>query len=131
MVTLNDGFRQGWQRVFSPDANKDHEFSELLNLLEIACGIHKEKSLVGVSRELSREYIEHVILLPEGNEDARRRMEAAIHTPTTFKYISWFRTDMRGRNPTLGLLNYRANTIQKRPTSEAPGPVSHDQENHR
>jgi len=102
LVTLNDGFRQGWQRVFSAEADKDHEFSELLNLLEIACGIHKEKSLVGVSRELSREYIEHVILLMERDDDCRRRIAEAIHAPSTFKYIAWLRKDMRRRNPQLG-----------------------------
>jgi hypothetical protein len=104
IVTLNDGFRQSWQRVFSAGANTDHEFSELLNLLEIACGIHKEKSLVGVSRELSREYVEQLILLLERDDDSRRRIEEAVHTPNTFTYIAWFRKDMRRRNPQLGLL---------------------------
>jgi hypothetical protein len=98
LVTLNDGFRQGWQRVFSAGADRDHEFAELLNLLEIGCGIHKEKSLVGVSRELSREYIEQVILLMEEDDDSRRQIEKAINTPKTFKYIAWFRQNMRRRN---------------------------------
>ena len=104
LVTLNEGFRQAWQRCFAPESNKDHEFSELLNLLEIACGIHWEKSLFGVSRELSREYIEHVLLLLEGNEDARRRLVGAVHATTTFKYIARFRAGMRKRNPQLGMI---------------------------
>lgn len=98
LVTLNEAFRQAWQRYLeAPEAGKFHAFSELANLTEIACGIHLEKSLSGVSRELSSEYIEQVLLLIEGNEDARRRLEAAVHSPSTFKYIRLFREDMRKR----------------------------------
>ena len=104
LVTLNDGFRQAWMRFFAADSNKDHEFSELMNLLEIACGVHYEKSLVGVSRELSQEYLDHVLLLLEGNEDTRTRIASAIHAPTTFKYIARYRAKMRRRKPTFGLL---------------------------
>jgi hypothetical protein len=105
LVTVNDGFRQAWQRYFSAaEGAKDREFFELLNLIEIACAIHCEKSLFGVSRELSREYVEHVLLLLEGNMDARRRLEGAIHAPTTFKYIRRFRSEMRRRRPQLGIL---------------------------
>jgi hypothetical protein len=126
LVMLNDGFRQAWQRFFAADDNKDHEFSELMNLLEIACGIHKEKSLVGVSRELSQEYLEHVLLLLEANEDARRRIEAAIHTPTTFKYIARFRTKMRRRRSQLGPLESPRDSALEHVTCEAPGPASYE-----
>lgn len=103
LVTLNDGFRQAWQRYLeAPETAKDYAFSELANLLEIACGIHWEKSLFGISRELSSEYVEHVLLLIEGNDDARRRLEASIHTPNTFKYIARFRSGMHKRQPNLG-----------------------------
>lgn len=96
LVALNGGFSQGWQRYLTaPEEAKDYEFSELLNLLEIACAILCEKSLFGISRELSREYVEHVILLIEGDADARRRLEDAIHSPTTFKYIRHYRAGMR------------------------------------
>jgi hypothetical protein len=108
LVTLNEGFRQAWQRYLSAaEATKDHEFSELANLLEIACGIHWEKSLFGVSRELSQEYVEHVLLLLEGNDDARQRLVRAVHAPTTFKYIGRFRAEMRKRRPQLGIIETR------------------------
>ena len=104
LVTLNDGFRQAWQRYLAvpeaaPETAKNYEFFELLNLLEIACGIHCEKSLFGVSRELSQEYTEHVLLLIEHSQDARGRLEAAIHAPTTLKYTRRFRAEMRTRGP--------------------------------
>ncbi|WP_139225983.1 hypothetical protein [Falsiroseomonas stagni] len=96
LVTLNDAFRQAWQRYLAaPEPDKDYSFSELANLLEIACGIHCEKSLFGISRELSSEYVEHVLLLIEENNDARARLRAAVHAPNTFKYIARFRANMR------------------------------------
>jgi hypothetical protein len=105
LVTLNEGFRQAWQRFLAPEADKNYEFSELSNLLEIACAIHLEKSLFGVSRELSREYIEQVLLLLERNGDAQHMLAEAIHSPTTFKYIQRFRIEMRRRRPKLGIMD--------------------------
>jgi hypothetical protein len=104
LVTLNDGFRQAWQRYLeATEQAKDYEFSELANLMEIASAIHMEKSLFGISRELSSEYLEHVLLLIEGNDDARRRLEAGIHKPNTFKYIASFRVSMRKRQRYSGI----------------------------
>lgn len=109
LVTLNDGFRELWRSYFAAaPEQKDHEFDELLNLLEIACGIHCEKSMVGVARELSREYVEHLLLLIERSPEARAHLERALHTPNTFKYIGRFRRRMRRRNPNLGLLQEAA-----------------------
>jgi hypothetical protein len=46
-VTLNDGFQQSWRRYFDATADmRDREFSELLNLLEIACGVHCDKGMI-------------------------------------------------------------------------------------
>jgi hypothetical protein len=105
LVTLNDGFRELWKSYFAAaPEQKDHEFFELLNLLEIACGIHCEKSLVGIARELSQEYVEHVLLLIERTPEACARLEHAVHAPTTFRYIARFRARMRRRDPQLGLL---------------------------
>jgi hypothetical protein len=99
LVTLNDGFRQAWQRYLTAaEVQKDHEFFELLNLLEIACGIHCEGSLTGVSRELSREYLDHVLLLIEQDDASRRRLMGAVHDTTTFKYILRYRARMRKRD---------------------------------
>jgi hypothetical protein len=76
LVTLNDGFRELWRSYFAAaPEQKDHEFDELLNLLEIACGIHCEKSMVGVARELSQEYVERVLLLIERSPEARAHLE--------------------------------------------------------
>jgi hypothetical protein len=98
LVTLNDGFRQLWSSYFAaPDHRRDHEFFELLNLLEIACGVHCDKGMVGIARELSREYLEQILQLIERDADARERLERAVVASTTFKYIARFRAKMRRR----------------------------------
>src|SRR6266849_6392399 len=64
-VTLNEGFRQAWERCLRPqdeDAT-NYELAELLNLLEIACAIYLEKSLSGNSRKLISEYLESALSL--------------------------------------------------------------------
>jgi len=93
LVTLNDGFRQAWLRFLNAkdEQTMQAEFSELMNLIEIACAIYLEKSLSGVSRELAREYLEGILNLIKSNADARSRIEAMRHSPTTFKYIRKFR----------------------------------------
>lgn len=100
-VTLNEGFREAWDRLFEarrqhppaadqPDAidlDVQYRFSELMNLFELACALHHEKSLVGVSRELAEEYIAHVLQHISDDATSFKMMEAALDTPTTGKYI--------------------------------------------
>ena len=92
LVTLNEGFRQGWHRFLpaEEEVERQHEFSELMNLLEIGCAIYMEGSLSGVSRELAEEYLGNVLSLLEANQEARTRIEAMRQSPTTFKYIRQF-----------------------------------------
>ncbi len=91
-MTLNEGFRQAWQRFLEAKEEnaKQYEFSELLNLFELACAIHSERSLVGVSRDLAGSYIRESLQLIEGNEDARKRINKTLTTPETFHYIRKF-----------------------------------------
>jgi hypothetical protein len=93
LVTLNDSFRQAWQRFLAAEdeTSRQHEFAELLNVMEIACAIYLEKSLAGVSRKLAEEYISHILT----NVDAQERLASMINSPTTFEYIAGFRAKMR------------------------------------
>jgi hypothetical protein len=95
LVTLNEGFRQAWQRFFEAKKAKDearlqYELSELLNLFELACGIHLERSLVGVSRKLAKDYINETWELLSNNEDAKKRIRVMLTSPKTFEYIRKF-----------------------------------------
>jgi len=98
LIALNDAFRAAWERYISAeDTKKSHEFAELLNVLEIACAIHHEGSLFGVSKTLSRDYIENIIILIENDDKARMLLETMIHAPNTFEFIALFRKRMRKR----------------------------------
>lgn len=100
LVTLNEAFRQAWSRFLPAHGpERDYEFNELMNVLEIGCAIEWEGSLIGVSRELVRDYLSQVLQLLDKNQDARARILAAVHDPSTFKYISEFikRERRRGR----------------------------------
>ena len=101
LVTLNEGFRQAWQRFLEAKEEnaKQYEFSELLNLFELACAIHSERSLVGVSRDLAGSYIRESLQLIEGNEDARKRINKTLTTPETFHYIRKFLGEGEDRRP--------------------------------
>ena len=92
LVTLNDGFRQAWHRFLptTEEEERQYEFSELMNLLEIGCAIYLEGSLSGVSRELAEEYFGNTLSLLEAHPEARSRIETMRHSPTTFKYIRKF-----------------------------------------
>ncbi|MBW4092605.1 MAG: hypothetical protein HIU82_16080 [Proteobacteria bacterium] len=92
LVALNEGFQQAWHRFLSAEdePERQYEFSELMNLLEIGCAIYLEGSLSGVSRELAEEYLGNTLSLLETNQDARSRIGPMRHSPTTFKYIRQF-----------------------------------------
>ena len=50
LVTLNEGFRQAWERCLQPqidEATSNYNLAELLNLLEITSAIYLEKSISG------------------------------------------------------------------------------------
>jgi hypothetical protein len=99
LIALNEGLRQAWKRFLTvtDEQNKQHEFAELLNSLEIACALCVKGVFVGVSRELLTEYLSDVIDLFDANEDAKRRAEALIHSKTTFKYLALYRSTVRKR----------------------------------
>jgi hypothetical protein len=92
LVTLNEACRQAWHRFLSAknQEERQYEFAELMNLLEIGSAIYLEGSLAGVSRELTEEYLGNTLSLLESHKDARARIELMRHSPTTFKYIRQF-----------------------------------------
>ena len=92
LVTLNDGFRQGWKRFIdanNPDT-KDYEFAELMNLFEIACAIHLDDSVHGASKELLEDYLCRTLSLIGENDYAKARLIALRETHNTFKFLAAF-----------------------------------------
>ena len=91
-VTLNEGFRQAWERCLQPqdeDAT-NYELAELLNLLEIACAVYLERSLSGNSRKLIFEYLDSVLSLLIKNSSLNSRVPQLLQTDKTFIFIKKF-----------------------------------------
>jgi hypothetical protein len=111
-ITLNGEFRQAWRRYF--DARRrlaartsqslpieewevQAEFSELLNVFEIACAIHLEGSLVGVTADLAKNYLATTLYALEDDSDSMERLAKAIHSPTTLEHVRAFISKIEAR----------------------------------
>jgi hypothetical protein len=100
LIALNEGLRQAWARFLTAtgEENKQHQFAELLNTLEIACALCVNGVFVGVSRELLSEYLADAMDIFDSDQDAKRRAEALVHSETTFKYLVLYRSTVRKRS---------------------------------
>lgn len=93
LVTLNEGFRQAWERCLKKDIASDalsYELAELLNLFEIACAIYLDRSLTGNSRELAAEYLKSSLSLLVSHEHLNDKALALLQDKTTFIFIKKF-----------------------------------------
>lgn len=92
LVTLYEAFRQGWARFQAetdPERSR-YEMAELMNTFEIACAIHHEQSIHGVSREILEEYLRDTLRKFADDEDAAGCIRAMRDGPSTFKYLALF-----------------------------------------
>lgn len=92
-VTLNEGFRQAWDRCLQPGAGQGAEnagLAELLNLLEIACAIYLEGSVSGNSRGLIAEYLNSVLSLLTKSPVLNPQVPPLLQTKDTFIFIKKF-----------------------------------------
>jgi hypothetical protein len=93
LVTLNEAYREAWERFLSKeldDKARHRRFCELMNLIETGCGIVVEGSLSGVSKKMITIYLNDVLALLKGNEYAKAHVPAMMHSPTTFEYLKAF-----------------------------------------
>jgi hypothetical protein len=99
-VALHAEFRNAWEGFKnSPEENKDFYFAETMNVLEIACAIYLEGSLVGVSGELIQEFANDIARLIQASPEATSRVVKLRTTGTTFKYYDRFVADQQRRLP--------------------------------
>jgi len=94
LVTLNEGFRQGWEKYLQglttePDAASYH-LAELLNLLEIACAIYLEGSVSGNSRKLLVEYLDNALSLLTSIPSVDDQVLQLLQNEKTFSFIKGF-----------------------------------------
>jgi hypothetical protein len=93
LVTLNEAYRQAWERFLKQEIDEKaryREFCELMNLIEAGCGIVVEGSLSGMSNKMITIYLNDVLELLKGNEYAKAHIPAMMHSPTTFEYLKAF-----------------------------------------
>jgi hypothetical protein len=97
MLSLNEGFRQGWVRFLGATSSesKNYELAELMNILEVAAAIQLEGSLAGVSGKLAEEYLCAVLSLLEAHDDARTRIKLLRQSAGTFEYLLQFLAQAR------------------------------------
>jgi hypothetical protein len=92
LVALHEAFREAWQRFRQADSEIDRawELSDLLNYIEIACGIECEKSLSGVSQTLMTDYLNEIFQILLSNDYINQQIPRMLHAPSTFCYIKRF-----------------------------------------
>lgn len=91
MITLNVAFRDAWERFLTADElHQPFHFAELMNLFEIACAMYQEKSLVGVSGDLVRRYMEEILGKLVKSLYADEKIPMLLTGPTTFLHIKRF-----------------------------------------
>jgi len=89
LVTIYEAFREAWRRFRqeTDPAERDIEFADLMNTLEIACAILNEKSFSGVSRKLMETYLDEVLKEMKNNTYANAQINSLFSAPTTFEHI--------------------------------------------
>lgn len=96
VLTLTVNFRDAWNRFLnSNEQQQDFEFHELMNLIEAACAIHRESSLVGKSGKLIEKYLTDILGYLEKNAGARERITAMRHQSHTFEHCVAFLVKMK------------------------------------
>lgn len=92
LATLNEAFRESWDRFFRADAgSKTYELAELLNLFEIACASYAENSLSGNSRKLLKDYLDRILRTLVKNDEVKQVVTTQLlQSPETFIFIKRF-----------------------------------------
>lgn len=98
-LALSEGFRQAWDRYLDEDdpAMKRYNLADLLNLLELACGIYLEKSVSGNSRKLAVAYLNNVLLILINNSQVNVEITSLLQNKDTFIFIRKFLKKKRSK----------------------------------
>jgi hypothetical protein len=92
LIALNESFRQAWLQFSNAnDQNaKQHNFAEVMNLLNMTCATLEDKLFVGRAGRLLETYLCDVFGLIGQSDDAKKSIEAMVMTPRTFEHILKF-----------------------------------------
>jgi len=93
LVSLNESFRQAWERCLQPSAAEDptnSDLADLLNLIEIASAIYLDGSVSGNSRKLILEYLNNVLSHITENPSLNDRVPSLLQDDSTFIFMKRF-----------------------------------------
>jgi hypothetical protein len=92
IVSLNEAFRQAWERYFNPKTpdQKSWELAELMNLLEIACAVYLEWSLSGNARKLIFDYLQRNLSDLIEHKEISAEIGKLLQDKETFLFIKKF-----------------------------------------
>ncbi len=91
LVTFNENFRSSWQRILhSDESDRQFELAELMNLVEIACLIQREKSIHGRAAKLLDDYIKQAVGHVLHNQSLASEIPSLFQDETTFENITYF-----------------------------------------
>jgi hypothetical protein len=92
LIALNESFRQAWLQFSNAkdEGKKQYTFSDVMNVLNMACAIFDDKLFVGQGGRLLEDYLCHVFSLIGESDDAKGRIERMITTDKTFEHILRF-----------------------------------------
>lgn len=92
LVSLHEAIRQAWERFLSPPppSDKNYQFAELANLLEISCALCTKRIFSGVAKKLLTTYLIEVFSLFNSNEYCKERLVLLQKKETTFINILAF-----------------------------------------
>ncbi|WP_143276128.1 hypothetical protein [Brevundimonas diminuta] len=101
LLAIMEAFRQGWERFEEPDpAKRIYHFHSLMNLFEVGCAIHQDRSVHGASKKLLEAYMRDTLTMIEGNEGARAEIVKMRNNPEVFEYLKLFLKTIRRNGPT-------------------------------
>jgi hypothetical protein len=105
LIALSEAFRQCWQAFLTAQDEKRRQvaFGDLINALEVACAIFRDKVFFGHAEDVLEHYLLSTFRLIESNDDARARMLGLLQTPRTFQNIVEFLAKHRGQGLTESL----------------------------
>ena len=99
LIALSEAFRQCWQAFLTAENEKKRQlaFGDLVNALEVACAIFRDKVFFGHAEDVLEHYLLSTFRLIESNDDARTRMLKLLQTPRTFENTVEFLSRHRGQ----------------------------------
>jgi len=91
-LQLTERYANAWRkfRDAADEANKDFEFSEVLNLIQGTCHLYYARAIHGATRDMICDYLKEVLRDLFQHDYARGRFKESLSGPDTYFHIRRF-----------------------------------------